>query len=679
MGLTDIVLQNNQRKSDTFNTVSDMVAATWLKVGDRVRTLGYNSIGDGGGNDYEVVVAGTGLDDGGSFINLTISGHQAKGLFVNSAVNVKQFGVVGDGITDDTINVQNALIFADQNALIFADEIITKPLSVTDKSVLSNKTGLIKRLPDTDTDTLVTLSTGSDGSWLSNLNLTNDKSINGFEGHVVKVNVDNVSIDRITVSDFGSSIANNGDGTGVLFVHPLDDVIKHPRLNNSTIKGNASSDLTFGTIFANTRYGFMVNNFAEDISRYAFELKGAEAKYNQLMGLTANNSQWAVAYGQSGAGVDGADFNLATGIVAAACDSGYVVGEGTNNLLVGMVWDPTNSPNLPEGNYGVSFSNGAEGNAAFAVLAGGTQNNYTAYFDGDRNFAQIVAHNTAPKLCAFFGNGNVLEVSHPGNRNTIRNEVDDNSGFDIDDTSGLGNVYYCHATGEYVGSLRGKFGWVLGESGASSTSAQKIEFENDDSIISAYRTTGAVGEYVGIDHAVPGDAGRGRLIHILGATANDDLWRIDTGSNAVLKITTSGLNPWVDNTYSLGSASNRYSEVFSSTGTINTSDDREKTYLDISETENLIATELKTLIRKFKWNHAIEEKGESNARIHFGTSAQAVKTVFEKHGLNPFEYGLLCYDEWDEETDEDGNIVLEAGNRYGIRYNELLCFIISAI
>jgi hypothetical protein len=43
----------------TYETVADMVADEGLTVGAKVRTLGYWSTGDGGGNDYEIVAAGT--------------------------------------------------------------------------------------------------------------------------------------------------------------------------------------------------------------------------------------------------------------------------------------------------------------------------------------------------------------------------------------------------------------------------------------------------------------------------------------------------------------------------------------------------------------------------------------------------------------------------------------------
>lgn len=143
--------------------------------------------------------------------------------------------------------------------------------------------------------------------------------------------------------------------------------------------------------------------------------------------------------------------------------------------------------------------------------------------------------------------------------------------------------------------------------------------------------------------------------------------------------------PGADNTQTLGDASYRWSVVYAGTGTINTSDAREKTFSIIPEVEKQIAIELKGLMRRFKFNDAIETKGEDKARIHYGTSAQEVISVFEKYGLDAMQYAMVCYDEWEEQEeikDEEGNIIQEyrpAGNRYGIRYEELLCFIISAM
>lgn len=90
----------------TFDTVALMAASTLLNVGEIVDTAGYTSKGDGGDNRYEIVGAGTGTVDGGSFINL--STHQAKGLFPRGFVIYDQFGAIGGGVTNDRVAIQAA-------------------------------------------------------------------------------------------------------------------------------------------------------------------------------------------------------------------------------------------------------------------------------------------------------------------------------------------------------------------------------------------------------------------------------------------------------------------------------------------------------------------------------------------------------------------------------------------
>ena len=143
--------------------------------------------------------------------------------------------------------------------------------------------------------------------------------------------------------------------------------------------------------------------------------------------------------------------------------------------------------------------------------------------------------------------------------------------------------------------------------------------------------------------------------------------------------------PAIDNSYTLGQTTLRWSTIYAGTGAINTSDKRAKTDIQsLNEAELATAKILKGLIKKFKYIDAINSKGD-NARIHVGVIAQEVETAFISNGIDPNSYGLLCYDEWPEileVVDENGKVITPyspAGNQYGVRYDELLAFIISAL
>lgn len=158
--------------------------------------------------------------------------------------------------------------------------------------------------------------------------------------------------------------------------------------------------------------------------------------------------------------------------------------------------------------------------------------------------------------------------------------------------------------------------------------------------------------------------------------------RLDVYTNDALRATfpdNGGFRPATDNTQNLGLAAYRWGTVYAGTGTINTSDEREKQDVrDISDAERAVAVSLKSLFRAYRFKDAVAAKGDA-ARIHFGVMAQEVAAAFEAEGLDPFRYGIICCDEWSAELDDDGNIVTPAGNRWGVRYDELLAFIVAAL
>ena len=90
-----------------------------------------------------------------------------------------------------------------------------------------------------------------------------------------------------------------------------------------------------------------------------------------------------------------------------------------------------------------------------------------------------------------------------------------------------------------------------------------------------------------------------------------------------------------------------------------------------TEAEERVAIAAKSLLKKFRWKNAVEDKGD-DARIHFGIIAQDLQAAFEAEGLDAGRYGMFTSNTW---TNEDG----EEQTRMGVRYSELLAFIISAI
>jgi hypothetical protein len=147
--------------------------------------------------------------------------------------------------------------------------------------------------------------------------------------------------------------------------------------------------------------------------------------------------------------------------------------------------------------------------------------------------------------------------------------------------------------------------------------------------------------------------------------------------------------PNPDNSLNLGLGSNRFNTVYASNGTINTSDRNEKQDIqNLSAFELAVAQEIKSLFKTYRWKSAVAEKGDA-ARIHVGVIAQDVQEAFAKHGLDATRYALWCSDTWYEVdgkasptaaepfTAETPDAVLKT--RLGIRYDQLLAFVISAM
>ena len=185
--------------------------------------------------------------------------------------------------------------------------------------------------------------------------------------------------------------------------------------------------------------------------------------------------------------------------------------------------------------------------------------------------------------------------------------------------------------------------------------------------------------------------------------ADDTALKFDAGNDSIMPFNI-GTGANRDDAVDLGFSSVRFDDVRATNGTIQTSDRNEKQDIEeLNDAEKRVAIVAKGLMRKFRWKSKVEIKGDK-ARTHFGIIAQDLEDAFKAEGLDASKYAMFCSDTWWEkkisvdavEADEEKDIEAKDAYTYmdtkeeategytektrlGVRYSELLAFIISAI
>lgn len=125
------------------------------------------------------------------------------------------------------------------------------------------------------------------------------------------------------------------------------------------------------------------------------------------------------------------------------------------------------------------------------------------------------------------------------------------------------------------------------------------------------------------------------------------------------------------------SGTSRWAQLYATTATINTSDERAKTSISPIPDDVLDAWDSVGFVQ-YQYKTAFFEKG-ADARLHSGLIAQRIDEAFKARGLDASRYGLFCHDIWGAspaELDEEGKTVrpaIEAGDEFSLRYEEALC------
>lgn len=137
------------------------------------------------------------------------------------------------------------------------------------------------------------------------------------------------------------------------------------------------------------------------------------------------------------------------------------------------------------------------------------------------------------------------------------------------------------------------------------------------------------------------------------------------------------LRPTGDNNQPLGTASQRWSVVYAATGTINTSDEREKTDLRDSDLGLAFLEDIRPVRFRYRRGGARQMRVDPvtdmaeyetlpGKRTHYGLSAQNVRAALDKHGVEDFA-GWVLTDKADPDSIQ------------GLRYDQFIPILIAAM
>lgn len=691
------IVKVTARVDDTLTVLraQDNTTARAWNAGDslslRVNAAAFADISKAANHEY--TPAGTGA------VATTV---QSK---LRETVSVKDFGAVGDGVTDDTAAIQFALsstateiIFPPGNyrvvdALLDGSPVLTS--AVANRKL--HGPGIITATSQVKKLLLVT----GDHSTVS-LNIDGNLQI----GYAVVIQAENPVVTGCSISNLDGK-TNYG---GVAINLDLDDLDTAALVSNNTIRnlqgagegvgGNGVGMQRAITINSNqncTKRILVTGNHVSQVEGeegdaiVVISSNGAGTYYNMPVVIQGNTidlwTRRAVKVQAHGVTICGNTFRNDRAVNPGNLQRAVDIVQGGAAVIDGNRFSACKYQTQIGANY--SAPEAANNFAVTNNVIEGIGTETTSSIIGMNTFGSgvVVAANTI--LCPAFAN-TAIAVTNCTEAVVAANTIVSNNLTWYSFTGSTNVRMFSNVLGN---SLKAPYDAVYDlandEFAFDVSNGRSITLRQSDTVLSD-------GEVVAKIKCRQNDASAPEAIHAsIGFVAEGSSGSLGVGiftggvgaaDTEKVRVSSAGvLRPTGDNTQTLGAAANRWSVVYAGTGTINTSDEREKQDVSaLDAAERRVAVSLKGLIRKFRYRDAVAQKGDA-ARIHVGVLAQDVIAAFEAEGLDPFVYAIVCYDEWNEtpETrDEKGGIVQQyraAGNRYGVRYEELLAFIIAAI
>lgn len=607
-----------------FDTVAAMVASTDLIVGAKVRTRGYFAVGDGGGNDYTIVAAGTGTVDGGRYINVTGSSVQARGEFPANVVDVRKFGVPASGDASAVFTAANAYALDARGAdtsvqLVFRGTAeISNPISLGGETAFAidfagSQINVIAggALTASPSQAAITIRCPQSIVFLGTLDC--NLICGGYR----------ISDSANTKFHFGRTLqfiwrgvtADVADGVcaGAIF------------FGFTGTERSASDSYT-------TRTAVGIYNNCNDVRWVSAHV--GYCLYPIWNGPDGNGATFIECHPFNGSPneVGGAQhsFTMVNECpVRAWCyncyfDNGYI-DDRTATLSISDSWNVQLNSTLTDPIFRVKMP------ADPADIRGGADNiafsmgYYTGTWSGP-----------SPTLVSM--NYDPAEMTDRGSRriqySTQETRVIPDHGTTIADF---------HVVKQNATPIR----WQFSSTGSRT---RVVWFQNQMRL----GNSSGIGGWLALNASGDGAWIREDEVNKSLILGSDNADRVILSAAGVLRPYTT------DGTQNIGSSSNRWGTVYAAVGTINTSDRREKR--DIAAINDAVLDAWSEVnFAQFRW----ENPDIYGDKVHFGVIAQDIEDAFARHGLNALDYGLLTHDEW---VEADGT----ARDRYGVRMDQCL-------
>ena len=582
------------------NTIAELTAITkaTLTNGDEFSVSGYYAQGDGVGGNFYWNSASTATANGGTIIASDEGGTgRWLRIVVGDIINVLMFGAVGDGVTDDTADIQ---------AAIDSGSPIVFPAGTYASGPLTQSTNFQRFYADGQVNII--------------------KNANGVLLTSTGIYVELDGIQFLGTGYTGDNINMSGN---------------HPRLINCSSSGTSGRALKatgahvqiIGTSGSYSTTDATASGYDVEIG-----VSGTATLYHQLTGIYSSQATGGILLIDTGsAAIVGGQFGklkIQNGTEPAGANGGMT----SNCRILGDVTVELSSAVFTGNQFENQTITFAAGTSGHYLDTSNIISSATIVNNGNGNSVIIKSIGTGSPI-----SGIVLQYGADSNNSTVIYAPDE--------------IYFQDSDLFLANNKALKFADSVG------TYHNGLFLSNNDDW--------SFGANNGANFAAV-NSGSAGVYHIVSAVS-------------ITQTTASALRPVPDGTINLGGASNRWATVYATTGSINTSDLNEKQDIaDLDAVEKRVATALKRMVKKFRFKDAVAQKGD-NARIHVGVIAQEVEAAFDAEGLDASQYGIFCYDEWGESpdvVDAEGNILspyADAGHRYGVRYEELLAFIIAAI